>query len=306
MNKAEEILPYQDTSLSFEERAADLVSRMTLEEKVAQLGYKAAGIERLGVAPYDYWKEALHGVARQGAATSFPTALSMSNTWNTELIYKLADATSTEARAKNDRYNLSYWSPTINMASDPRWGRNEESMGEDPYLTGQLGAAFVNGMQGNDTTYLKTIATLKHFAANNNEAKRSSGTSVMTEFNMRNYYTKAFQNITESSNPGSVMSSYNATTVSRNGEYIYNFIPSLSNSYLLKDLLRRAGDLRDMLQATAVPVNICLTTAPLKSECSEAINFLMNSISVRFISQVLTLNVISAAVTSLHYMVWLP
>ena len=240
VNKAEEILPYQDTSLSFEERAADLVSRMTLEEKVAQLGYKAAGIERLGVAPYDYWKEALHGVARQGAATSFPTALSMSNTWNTELIYKLADATSTEARAKNDRYNLSYWSPTINMARDPRWGRNEESMGEDPYLTGQLGAAFVNGMQGNDTTYLKTIATLKHFAANNNEAKRSSGTSVMTEFNMRNYYTKAFQNITESSNPGSVMSSYNATTVSRNGEYIYNFIPSLSNSYLLKDLLRRS------------------------------------------------------------------
>ena len=126
------------------------------------------------------------------------------------------------------------------MARDPRWGRNEESMGEDPYLTGQLGAAFVNGMQGNDTTYLKTIATLKHFAANNNEAKRSSGTSVMTEFNMRNYYTKAFQNITESSNPGSVMSSYNATTVSRNGEYIYNFIPSLSNSYLLKDLLRRS------------------------------------------------------------------
>lgn len=100
VNKAEEILPYQDTSLSFEERAADLVSRMTLEEKVAQLGYKAAGIERLGVAPYDYWKEALHGVARQGAATSFPTALSMSNTWNTELIYKLADATSTEARAR--------------------------------------------------------------------------------------------------------------------------------------------------------------------------------------------------------------
>ncbi|MEE0522616.1 MAG: glycoside hydrolase family 3 N-terminal domain-containing protein [Lachnospira sp.] len=169
VNKAEEILPYQDTSLSFEERAADLVSRMTLEEKVAQLGYKAAGIERLGVAPYDYWKEALHGVARQGTATSFPTALSMSNTWNTELIYKLADATSTEARAKNDRYNLSYWSPTINMARDPRWGRNEESMGEDPYLTGRLGAAFVNGMQGNDTTYLKTIATLKHFAANNRE-----------------------------------------------------------------------------------------------------------------------------------------
>ena len=234
-----EILPYLDTSLSFEERAADLVSRMTLEEKVSQLGYKAAAIDRLGVSSYDYWKEALHGVARQGQATSFPTPLAMSNTWNRSLVYKLADITSTEARAKNNRYNLSYWSPTVNMARDPRWGRNEETMGEDPYLTGQLGAEFVNGMQGDDDTYLKTISTLKHFAANNNEKNRSNGSSVMSEFNFRNYYTKVFQNIVESANPASVMSSYNATTITRNGEYVYNFIPSLSNSYLLQDLLRR-------------------------------------------------------------------
>ncbi len=114
----------------------------------------------------------------------------MSNTWNRSLIYKLADITSTEARAKNSKYDLSYWSPTVNMARDPRWGRNEETMGEDPYLTGQLGSEFVKGMQGNDETYLKTISTLKHFAANNNEKNRSNGSSLMTEFNFRNYYTK--------------------------------------------------------------------------------------------------------------------
>ncbi|MGN0149736.1 MAG: glycoside hydrolase family 3 C-terminal domain-containing protein [Clostridia bacterium] len=234
-----DVLPYLDTSLSFEERAADLVSRMTLEEKVSQIGYKAAAIDRLGVKAYDYWKEALHGVARQGKATSFPVPLAMSNTWNKELIYQLADATSTEARAKNNRYNLSYWSPTVNMARDPRWGRNDETMGEDPYLTGQLGAEFVRGMQGDDDTYLKTISTLKHFAANNNEKNRSSGSSLMNEFNLRNYYTKVFQNITEEVMPASIMSSYNATSITRNGSYIYNFIPSLSNSYLLQDLLRR-------------------------------------------------------------------
>ena len=230
---------YMDTSYSFEERAADLVSRMTLEEKVAQLGYQAPAIERLGVNAYNYWKEALHGVARQGKATSFPTALSLSNTWNRDLIFRAADIISTEARAKNSRYNLSYWSPTVNMARDPRWGRNEETYGEDPYLTSQLGAEFVKGMQGDDPTYLKTIATLKHFAANNNEKNRSSGSSLMTEFNMRNYYARVFQNITEEVMPASVMSSYNATTVTRNGSYIYNFIPSLSNKYLLQDLLRR-------------------------------------------------------------------
>lgn len=234
-----ELLPYLDTSLSFEERAADLVSRMTLEEKVSQIGYKAAAIERLGVSAYDYWKEALHGVARQGQATSFPAPLAMSNTWNRMLVYKLADITSTEARAKNNRYNLSYWSPTVNMARDPRWGRNEETMGEDPYLTGELGAEFVKGMQGDDDTYLKTISTLKHFAANNNEKNRSNGSSLMTEFNFRNYYTKVFQNITEQVMPASIMSSYNATTITRNGEYVYNFVPSLANPYLLQDLLRR-------------------------------------------------------------------
>ena len=236
---AAETLPYLDTSLSFEERAADLVSRMTLEEKVSQIGHNAPAISRLGVSKYYYWREAIHGVARQGKATSFPSSLSMSNTWNRDLVYQAADITSTEARAKNPKTDLSYYSPTVNMARDPRWGRNEESYGEDPYLTGELGSEFVNGMQGDDEKYLKTIATIKHFAANNNEENRRGGTSVMNEFNFRNYYTKVFQNIVEKANPSSVMSSYNGTSIYRNGELIYNFVPSAANDYLLIDQLRR-------------------------------------------------------------------
>lgn len=251
---------YLDTNYSFEERAADLVSRMTLEEKVTQLKNKSAAIPRLKVAEYNYWREALHGVARQGVATSFPSPLSMSNTWNRELVKKVAEITSTEARAMLDRqnsgkenarqwekeWNLSYWSPTINMARDPRWGRNEETMGEDPYLTAQLGSEFVEGMQGDDSKYLKVIATIKHFIANNVEAERSDGSSVMDETTLREYYAKAFQDITERSHVASVMSSYNATTLSRNGETLVSrdgqrmdYIASSANSYILKDLLRR-------------------------------------------------------------------
>lgn len=236
---AQEKPPYLNTSLSYEERAADLVSRMTLEEKVSQIGNKVPGIPRLGVSEYNYWREGLHGVARQGKATSFPTSLSMSNTWNRRLIYAAADITSTEARGKNSKYNLSYWSPTVNLARDPRWGRTEETYGEDPYLTGELGIEFVRGMQGDDQKYLKTIATLKHFLANNCEAERRMGTSVMDERTLREYYAKVFQNIVEKAHPASVMSSYNATTVTRNGMTLYDYIPSAANPYTLIDLLRR-------------------------------------------------------------------
>ena len=234
---------YLDETRTFEERAADLVARMTVDEKIAQLQYQSPAISRLDVSSYNYWKEALHGIARQGKATSFPTALSMSNTWNPELIQSMADIISDEARGKNNRYNLSYWSPTVNMARDPRWGRNEEGYGEDPYLAGQIGAAFVKGLQGTDDAdnggYLKTIATVKHFAANNNESYRRGGSSKMTEFNFRNYYTRVFQNITEEVMPASVMASYNATTIYRNGSILYNYKPSAANSYLLQQTLRR-------------------------------------------------------------------
>ena len=233
------IPPYLNENLSFEERAADLVSRMTLEEKAAQLKNEAAAIPRLGVEAYNYWREGLHGVARQGKATSFPTSLAMANTWNRDLVFRAAEITSTEARGKNPRTNLSYWSPTVNMARDPRWGRNEETYGEDPYLTGQLGIEFVKGFQGDDEKYLKIIATVKHFIANNVEKERRMGTSVMSEQTLRDYYARVFQNIVEASDPASAMSSYNATTIYRDGEQLYDYVPATANPYVLKDLLRR-------------------------------------------------------------------
>lgn len=239
ISEKEEKIPYQDMALSFEERAADLVARMTLEEKAAQLSNMAESIPRLGIREYNYWREGLHGVARQGKATSFPTSLAMSNTWNRKLIYKAAEITATEARGKNPKTNLSYWSPTINMARDPRWGRNEETYGEDPYLTAQYGIEFVKGMQGADTKYLKTIATIKHFIANNCEKERRMGSSVMDEKTLREYYGKAFQDIVEKAAPASLMSSYNATTVYRNGKKIFDYIPSTANPYILLDLLRK-------------------------------------------------------------------
>lgn len=239
--------PYQDTSLSFEERAADLVARMTLEEKAAQTGAKTApAISRLGVHSYYYWREGIHGVARQGGATSFPVSLAMSNTWDRQLMFEVMDITSTEARGKNNRYDLNYWNPTINMARDPRWGRNEETYGEDPYLTSEIGGKAVEGMQGTDEKYLKTMTTLKHYAANNCEGERQRGTSIMNESTMRNYYSKAFQNIIEEYAPAAVMSSYNGTTVYRNNELLtsmsgqkIDYVASSANSYLLTDLLRR-------------------------------------------------------------------
>ena len=236
---AEQIPAYLDESRSFEERAADLVSRMTLEEKVSQLGYTAPAIERLGVSRYNYWRECLHGVARQGVATNFPAPLALSNTWNRELVNRAADIISTEARGKNNKTDLSYYTPTINMARDPRWGRNEESYGEDAYLTGELAGEFVKGMQGEDEKYVKIIATIKHFAANNNEKDRRGGSSIMSEYNFRNYYLKPFQNVAAKEMPGSVMSSYNATSIYRNGEMLYNYLPSAANTYLLTDILRR-------------------------------------------------------------------
>ncbi len=160
--------------LSPEERAADLVSRMTLEEKVGQMQNAAPAIPRLGIPAYDWWNEALHGVARSGIATVFPQAIGLAATWDTDLERRIATTISTEARAKyndaiahgnHDRYyGLTFWSPNINIFRDPRWGRGQETYGEDPYLTSQMAIAFIKGMQGDDPHYFKTIATSKHYA----------------------------------------------------------------------------------------------------------------------------------------------
>src|SRR4029077_9160405 len=160
---------YKDPAQPIEKRVDDLVSRMTLEEKVSQMMNGAAPIDRLEVPQYEWWNEALHGVARAGFATVFPQAIGLAATWNTDLMHQVADVISTEARAKHHEFvrhnqharyqGLTYWSPNINIFRDPRWGRGQETYGEDPFLTSRLGVAFVKGLQGDDPRYFKVIAT---------------------------------------------------------------------------------------------------------------------------------------------------
>ncbi len=167
-------LPYLDPSLPTQQRVDDLVSRMTLDEKVAQLINTAPAIPRLDVPAYDWWSEGLHGIARSGYATLFPQAIGMAATWDAPLVNQIADVISTEARAKYNEavrnnvhsiyYGLTIWSPNINIFRDPRWGRGQETYGEDPFLTARLGVAFVKGLQGDDPKYFRTIATPKHYA----------------------------------------------------------------------------------------------------------------------------------------------
>ncbi|MDP4226133.1 MAG: glycoside hydrolase family 3 N-terminal domain-containing protein, partial [Bacteroidota bacterium] len=166
--------PYKDINLSFEERVNNLISQMTLDEKISQMMDVAQAIPRLDIPAYNWWNEGLHGVARAGIATVFPQAIALGATWNDSLIYKVASVISDEFRAKyNDfqkknqrgRYQgLTVWSPNINIFRDPRWGRGQETYGEDPYLTSRIGVSFVKGLQGNDPRYLKVVATPKHFA----------------------------------------------------------------------------------------------------------------------------------------------
>ncbi|MDE7142719.1 MAG: hypothetical protein K2O33_07500, partial [Muribaculaceae bacterium] len=223
--------PYKDPTLSDRERAADLVSRMTLDEKIAQIGHQAPAVSRLGLQGYNYWNEAIHGVARSGLATSFPVSKALSSSWDAELMREVATAISDECRIYNNDKNkgLIYWCPTINMSRDPRWGRDEENYGEDPYLTGKLAVEFIKGMQGDDSRRYKTIATAKHFAANNYEKGRHSTSSDMDDRNLREYYLPAFEMAVKEGNVRSVMSAYNAV----------NGIPCGANHLLLMDILRQ-------------------------------------------------------------------
>ncbi len=212
--------PYKDPNLPAEKRAADLVSRMTLEEKVLQMQNSAPAIPRLGIPAYDWWNEALHGVARAGEATVFPQAIALAATWDTGLMHRIADVISTEARAKyneairnNDhsRYHgLTFWSPNINIFRDPRWGRGQETYGEDPFLTGRMAVAFIQGMQGNDPHYFKVIATAKHYAVHSGpESTRHSFDARPSERDLNGTYLSAFRASIEEGKADSVMCAYN-------------------------------------------------------------------------------------------------
>ena len=211
---------YKDPKQPLEKRVDDLVSRMTLEEKASQMVNNAPAIDRLGVPAYEWWNEGLHGVARAGIATVFPQAIGLAATWDENLIHNVADVVSTEARAKhheavrnNDfgRYKgLTFWSPNINIFRDPRWGRGQETWGEDPYLTGKLGTAFVKGMQGDDPKYYKVIATAKHYAVHSGpEPDRHTFDAVVSERDLRETYLPAFRTLITEAKVGGVMCAYN-------------------------------------------------------------------------------------------------
>jgi beta-glucosidase len=212
---------YLDSSLPFAARVDDLVSRMTLAEKIAQMQNDAPAIPRLHIPAYNWWNEGLHGVARAGYATVFPQAIGLAATWDTDLIHRTADAISTEARAKYNQaqrdgnrsifYGLTFWSPNINIDRDPRWGRGQETYGEDPFLTAQIGSAFVRGLQGDDPRYNKVVATAKHFAVHSGpESERHTFNASVSPYDLEDTYLPAFRALVSDEHAGSVMCAYNS------------------------------------------------------------------------------------------------
>jgi beta-glucosidase len=229
-----------DTSLPIEERVEDLVSRMTLEEKISQMIYDAPAIERLDVPKYNWWNECLHGVARAGIATVFPQSIGLAATWNTDLMHQVAVAISDEARAKHHEAlrqgireiytGLTFWSPNVNVFRDPRWGRGQETYGEDPYLSARMGVAFVKGLQGEDARYLKLVATPKHFAVHSGpEPERHHFDARAGERDVRETYLPAFEACIKEAKAFSIMGAYNRT----NGE------PCCASPTLLEKILRQ-------------------------------------------------------------------
>lgn len=231
--------PYKNVSLPIDTRVDDLVSRMTLEEKVSQMMNAAPAIPRLGIPDYDWWNEGLHGVARAGIATVFPQAIGLAATWNSDLMYRVAGVISTEARAKyheavregdHSRYKgLTFWSPNINIFRDPRWGRGQETYGEDPYLTARMGVEFVKGLQGSDPKYFKVIATPKHYAVHSGpEPERHGFNAITDQRDLYETYLPAFEACIKEAGAYSVMCAYNR----------YLGEPCCAQNTLLKRILR--------------------------------------------------------------------
>jgi beta-glucosidase len=235
-------LPMWDAKLPIEKRVSDVVSRLTLEEKVAQMLNAAPAIPRLGIPAYDWWNEVLHGVARTPfRVTSYPQAIGMAATWDTNSLKTMADYSALEGRAvhnkaiemgrTNERYlGLTYWTPNINIFRDPRWGRGQETYGEDPFLTAKLGAAFVRGLQGNDPKYLKAAACAKHFAVHSGpEPSRHSDNFNPTPYDLWDTYLPAFKELVTKADVAGVMCAYNAV----------NTQPCCANDMLMNDILRK-------------------------------------------------------------------
>jgi len=233
-------LLFLDSTLPIETRVRDLVARLTLQEKIGQLVYNAPAIPRFNIPSYDYWSEALHGVARSGRATVFPQAIGMAATWNPMLVRRVASAIGDEVRAKHHEavrrngfsghnQGLNVWSPNVNIFRDPRWGRGQETWGEDPFFTGEMGAAFVRGIQGDHPKYLKTAACAKHYAVHSGPEKdRHHFNASVSERDLRETYLPAFKKLVTEARVEAVMGAYNRT----------NDEPCCASQKLLVDILR--------------------------------------------------------------------
>lgn len=231
---------YLDPDRPLSERVQDLLSRLTLEEKISQMVSDAPAIQRLGIPAYNFWSEALHGVARNGRATVFPQAIGMAATWDPDLIKKIGSAIGDEGRAKyhealrrkgrTDIYQgLTFWSPNVNIFRDPRWGRGQETWGEDPYLTGEMGSAFVTGLQGDHPKYMKAAACAKHFAVHSGPEKlRHTFDAQLSMRDLFSTYLPAFRKLVAKARVEAVMGAYNRV----NGE------PCCASPYLLQHVLR--------------------------------------------------------------------
>ena len=211
---------FQDEALSAEERAMDLVNHLTLEQKISQMKHNSPAIDTFGIPEYNWWNECLHGVGRAGVATVFPQAIGMAASWDTQLIHRVASAISDEARAKHHHFatlnkrgiymGLTFWSPNINIFRDPRWGRGQETYGEDPFLTSEMAKSFITGLQGDDPNYLKLVATAKHFAVHNGpEPLRHKFDIDVTDQDLYETYLPAFESAVKEAKVASVMCAYN-------------------------------------------------------------------------------------------------
>ena len=236
---ATQVPGWRNPDLPVAERVRDLVGRMTLEEKVSQMTDVAPAIERLGIPAYNWWNEALHGVARSGLATVFPQAIGLAATWDDSLVHRMATVVSDEARAKHHEYvrqgqrqryqGLTFWSPNINLFRDPRWGRGQETYGEDPFLTARIAVPFIRGLQGDDPTYLKTVATVKHYAVHSGpEPERHHFDAVVGERDLRESYLPHFEAGIREAGAWSLMCAYNR---------VYG-TPACGSDLLLRDILR--------------------------------------------------------------------
>ena len=231
---------YLDTNLPIPERVQDLLSRLTLDEKVAMMNHPTQGVPRLDIPDYNYWSEALHGVARNGRATVFPQAIGMAATWDKELIHQIATAISDEGRAKyhaalrrngcTDQFQgLTFWSPNVNIFRDPRWGRGQETWGEDPFFTGEMAAEFVKGLQGDHPKYLKAAACAKHYAVHSGpEKERHTFNAIVSKHDLYDTYLPAFKKLVTEAKVEAVMGAYNRTLDE----------PCCGSKLLLEDILR--------------------------------------------------------------------